>query len=156
MYGTGMQAENLVAQVTSKPSANLFQRSYKRGQLARLWAFITGATSHLQDATSLVKGKEIGSRRYDGLKAVEIDQIRGSEGRCTDFDSSFHPLNRRSMWRWMSIAAAFLRDTALPAVDLIRIGDTYVVRDGHHRISVARAIGRDYVDAHITVWDIKD
>ncbi len=41
---------------------------------------------------------------------------------------------------------------ALPPVDLIQLGDTYFVRDGHHRISVARALGYAYIDANVTVW----
>jgi len=30
------------------------------------------------------------------------------------------------------------------------------VRDGHHRISVARALGEDYIDAHVTDWELAD
>lgn len=43
---------------------------------------------------------------------------------------------------------------APPAVDLIKAGDTYAVRDGHHRISVAKALGEDYIDAQVTTWEL--
>jgi hypothetical protein len=42
----------------------------------------------------------------------------------------------------------------LPAVDLIQIGDVYFVRDGHHRISVGRAMGQEIIDAEVTVWEV--
>lgn len=44
----------------------------------------------------------------------------------------------------------------MPAVELIKVGDVYVVRDGHHRISVARALGEGFVDAHVTAWELAD
>ena len=43
---------------------------------------------------------------------------------------------------------------APPALDLIKVGDAYAVRDGHHCISVARALGEDYIDAHVTAWEL--
>jgi hypothetical protein len=52
------------------------------------------------------------------------------------------------------MAAAKMRGVALPPVELIQVGDIYFVRDGHHRISVARAFGQEQVDAEVTVWDV--
>jgi len=42
----------------------------------------------------------------------------------------------------------------LPLVDLVQVGDVYFVRDGHHRISVARAFGQESIDAQVTVWEV--
>jgi hypothetical protein len=39
------------------------------------------------------------------------------------------------------------------AVALIQVGDVYFVRDGHHRISVARALGQAYIDAKVIVLE---
>ena len=47
------------------------------------------------------------------------------------------------------MAQAKLDGTVLPPVELIQVGDIYFVRDGHHRISVARALGEEYIDAEI-------
>ena len=55
--------------------------------------------------------------------------------------------------RWLGVARAALRGEHLPPVDLIRAGDVYYVRDGHHRISVARALGQREIDARVTVWE---
>jgi hypothetical protein len=42
----------------------------------------------------------------------------------------------------------------LPPVDLIQLGDVYLVKDGHHRISVAKALGQEVIDAEVTVWEL--
>jgi hypothetical protein len=85
---------------------------------------------------------------------VLIRQIRGSEAQHEEFDDTFHPLDPHTRGRWLSIANAWLKGVALPPVNLIRLGDVYFVRDGHHHISVARAFGQQEIDAIVTVWDI--
>ena len=94
------------------------------------------------------------NRHYAGIKTIRLNQIRGSEGRTEDFDANFKPLQVRSKDRWTSIAKAQLTDQALPLVDLIQIGETYFVRDGHHRISVAQALGQELIEAEVTVWQM--
>ena len=54
----------------------------------------------------------------------------------------------------MSVAGAQLQDVPLPPVDLIQVGDRYFVRDGHHRISVARTLGQHFVEAEVTVYQM--
>ncbi len=93
-----------------------------------------------------------GSAHDAGLQTVDFRQIRGSENRCSDFDAQFHPLRLGTRDRWTSIAAARLMGAILPPVELIQVGDIYYVRDGHHRISVARALGEEYIEAHVTAW----
>ena len=92
--------------------------------------------------------------RYDGLRSVPVARIRGSEGRSEDFDGSLRPLSRHTMGRWLSIAIARGEGRPLPPVSLIQVGETYFVRDGHHRVSVARAFGQEMIDAEVTVWTI--
>ena len=64
---------------------------------------------------------------------------RPARHRSGDFDRNFHPLETHTRSRWLSIAVARLNGQAMPAVELIKVGEVYAVRDGHHRISVARA-----------------
>lgn len=93
-------------------------------------------------------------RRYVGIQTVALRRIQGSEGRQGDFDADFHPLGWETAGRWMSIVRACYLGQALPPIELIRLGDTYYVRDGHHRVSVARALGQDEIDAQVIVWDV--
>ena len=54
----------------------------------------------------------------------------------------------------MCVAAAWMAGVVFAPVQLIRVGDDYFVRDGHHRISVARALGQYAIEAEITVWEV--
>jgi hypothetical protein len=89
---------------------------------------------------------------YAGIKAVRIRSIIGSEGKCADFDMGFHPVNEKARQRWVNMTMVYLSYLPLPPVQLIQIGDAYFVRDGHHRISVARALGQDAIDAEVVAW----
>ncbi len=68
-----------------------------------------------------------------------------------DFDIDFYPAQERTENRWLQVATAFLRGVSLPPVELIQLGDTYFVVDGHHRISVARTLRHTHIDAVVTV-----
>jgi hypothetical protein len=85
-----------------------------------------------------------------GLQVVQLDLIVGTVGRERDFDRRFRPTSQRVRGRWEQIAAAMRHGDAMPPVDLMRVGEIYFVRDGHHRVSVARALGRSDIDAYVT------
>ncbi len=85
-----------------------------------------------------------------GLRTVRLDSIIGTVDRTREFDRRFRPLSRRVRGRWERIAAAQRRGESMPPISLFRIGDLHFVRDGHHRVSVARSMGRDDIDAYVT------
>jgi hypothetical protein len=85
-----------------------------------------------------------------GSAVVALNDIVGTVDRGHDFDRRFRPTSGRVRSRWEHIAAAMRRGEAMPPVDLVRIGEIYFVRDGHHRVSVARALGRTDIDARVT------
>ena len=90
------------------------------------------------------------SERRLGLQVVPISAIVGTVDRERDFDRHFRPTSGRVRGRWERIAAAMRRGEALPPVDLYKIGEIYFVRDGHHRVSVAYALGHEDIDAYVT------
>ena len=90
------------------------------------------------------------SERPLGLQVVALDAILGTVDRGGDFDRRFRPTSARVRSRWERIAAAVRRGEPLPPVDLVRVGEIHFVRDGHHRVSVARALGRADIDAYVT------
>jgi hypothetical protein len=85
-----------------------------------------------------------------GLKVVPLDHIIGTVDRTRDFDRSFRPTTGRVRSRWERIAQAMRRGESIPPILLYKVGDIYFVRDGHHRVSVARALGRTDIDAYVT------
>jgi hypothetical protein len=84
------------------------------------------------------------------LQVVDLDSIVGSVDRGKEFDRSFRPTSSQVRTRWERIAQAMRRGESLPPVSLYRIGDVHFVRDGHHRVSVARALGRSDIEGYVT------
>ncbi|MFV9505096.1 MAG: hypothetical protein AB4911_11090 [Oscillochloridaceae bacterium umkhey_bin13] len=126
----------------------LFKRAYVNGIFRRGWQRLRGQ-SH--DLVSLGSTKAQSGRSL-GLQTIAITQIIGSEGRVADFDRNFAPREERTRDRWIQIARARRCGAALPAVRLIRTADGYFVRDGHHRISVAVALGEAFIEAEVVAW----
>lgn len=89
------------------------------------------------------------SQVYRGMRIVEVEKIVGSVGRCRDFDESFLPVKVSMSGRWSRVDRAYHQGVELPAVSLYKIGDTYFVRDGNHRVSVARYHGAAAIDAEV-------
>ncbi len=85
-----------------------------------------------------------------GLQVVPLDAIVGTVDRAVDFDRGFRPTSARLRSRWERIAAAQRRGEALPPISLFQVGELFFVRDGHHRVSVAKSLGREDIDAYVT------
>jgi hypothetical protein len=135
-------------------AAHLYSMMHGWGLVRKLSSALTGRSNRLLDLAAVRRACDVGSRRFGGTRAVPLDQIRGSEGRCRDFDADFRPLGGHTKDRWVGIATAQQMGRTMPPVDLIQVGDVYFVRDGHHRISVARALGQKAIDAQVTVWQV--
>jgi hypothetical protein len=89
------------------------------------------------------------TQAYRGMKIVEVEKITGSVGRYEDFDGSFLPRKLSMADRWHRTDHAYHQGVELPAVSLYKIGDAYFVRDGNHRVSVARYHGVEWIDAEV-------
>ncbi|MFW6343256.1 MAG: transcriptional regulator [Sediminispirochaetaceae bacterium] len=104
----------------------------------------------LEDVKNLIKPK---NESYKGMRAVPIDKIVGSEGRYRDFNSAFLPKRDFVRGRWESVDRAHLTDVILPPIKLYEIGGVYFVRDGNHRVSVAKMQGAREIDAEVIELD---
>jgi len=87
--------------------------------------------------------------RYVGLETIPLDSIHGTVDRATGFDRQFRPTTVHVRARWERIANAVRRGESMPPISVYRIGEVHFVRDGHHRVSVARALGRSVIDAYV-------
>jgi hypothetical protein len=90
-----------------------------------------------------------GERRL-GQQVIPLDSIVGTVDRTREFDRQFRPTTGRVRGRWERVAAAVRRGESLPPIDVYRIGELHFVRDGHHRVSVARTLGWKDIDAYVT------
>ncbi len=85
-----------------------------------------------------------------GLQTIDLDSIVGTVDRSREFDRRFLPTSERVRSRWERLATAQRRGAEIPPIDVYRIGDLHFVRDGHHRVSVARARAFKDIDAYVT------
>jgi hypothetical protein len=90
-----------------------------------------------------------GERRL-GLQTIDLDSVVGTVDRTREFDRSFRPTSRAGKQRWERVAKAMRRGEAMPPIDVYRIGPLHFVRDGHHRVSVAKAMGLEVIEADVT------
>jgi hypothetical protein len=127
-------------------AAKSFDRLFAAGKLAQLFSRLNGKSNMLK---VLEHQPEATSRRTTATLDIPIDQIVGSVSRSQDFDAHFNPLQMHDRERWIGVAAARRSGVILPAVELVRGEDGYYVRDGHHRISVAKAMGQVVIEARI-------
>lgn len=125
----------------------LFNRAKKRGVRRRFRAWLSGHSVQLQHyPTAAFQNTK---NAACGVQYIALDQVIGSEGRSRDFDNQFWPITEHSRDRWVSIAIALGTGKPLPPVQLIQVANGYVVRDGNHRLSVARAFGQTVIEAEI-------
>jgi len=85
-----------------------------------------------------------------GMQIIPIANIVGSVGRYRDFDRAFLPLSGADEQRWRELDVAMNEMRTLPPIDVYKVGDVYFVRDGNHRVSVAKANGLTHIDAYVT------
>ncbi len=138
----------------SQDALRLYDQASRAGRLGQAWARLTGRSSLLLDLTTLAATTAGGTRHATGVQTIPLAQIQGSEGRCHDFDRAFHPLQQHTAARWVRVATAGLLEIALPPIKVIQLGERYFVRDGHHRVSVAHALGQRDIEAAVTVWHV--
>ncbi len=136
-------------------AVSVYHRLLWQAHLRRVLGKVFGRTQGLLDLDDVRGTKAVEAMHEAGVVTVEISKIRGSECRVCDFDDRFLPLTNSNGQRWASVYAARLCGESLPAVSLVQVGDTYYVRDGHHRISVARLMGEEYIEADVQVWQLK-
>lgn len=86
---------------------------------------------------------------YLGMKVIPIDKIIGSEGRYKDFDNNFFPKSSHLRNRWEHVDEAAIKSINLPPIKVYEIAGLYFVRDGNHRVSVAKARGTEFIDAEV-------
>jgi hypothetical protein len=127
-----------------------FNRARGKAVLSRIQHFLNTDRNKLlslYDVKEILKPK---NETYRGMRMVPINLIVGSEGRYRDFNKFFLPNADHLKARWTRVDEARIKDIILPPIQLYEIGGVYFVRDGNHRVSVARTQGVEIIDAEVT------
>ncbi len=129
---------------------------------ARRKAFLNDIVSFLKrEPNTLISYADVRDRvtmegeSYRGMREVPVDRIVGSMDRFRDFDRQFLPKRKNTANRWKSIDRAYHQDVLLPPIQLYKVGDVYFVKDGNHRVSVAREHDVAYIDAEVIEGHIR-
>jgi nucleotide-binding universal stress UspA family protein len=85
-----------------------------------------------------------------GLQDIPLDKIVGSVNRYDDFTRDFLPKTSISPERWARVEIAVSRPSGLDPIEVYKIGEAYFVKDGNHRVSVARQLGASFIQAYVT------
>ncbi|MDY7040941.1 MAG: DUF4032 domain-containing protein [Chloroflexota bacterium] len=126
-----------------------FSRARWRAFLGEISALLFGHSNELLSFDQVKTALKVRGQVYRGIQAVRIDQITGSVDRYRDFDRVFLPTQTHTAQRWKRVDQAHYQDIYLPPVQLYKVGDIYFVRDGNHRVSVARERGVEFIDAEV-------
>jgi hypothetical protein len=130
-----------------------FNRARRRRALARLSARLRrepGDVNVILPFEEVIAALGRRGERQLGLQTIELDSIVGTVDRGREFDRQFRPTSSRVRTRWERIALAQRTGKGMPPIDVYRIGELHFVRDGHHRVSVARARGDRVIEAYVT------
>jgi hypothetical protein len=128
-----------------------FSRARRRAFLRRIGAYLRRdpASNQLLSFDEVKGALGAISQVYLGLREVPVSKIVGSVGRHRDFDRAFLPSKPDLATRWRRIDEIMHREEELPPISLYKIGDAYFVKDGNHRVSVARQQGVEMIDAEV-------
>jgi len=127
-----------------------FHRARRQAALQQIMARLTGRPADLlsyEEVRRKLKARESGGAK---LEDVPLDAIVGSVGRYSDFTRSFLPRRDSDAGRWARVKVATTDLRGLPPIEVYQVGQAYFVRDGNHRVSVARQLGATHIQAYVT------
>lgn len=129
---------------------NAFQSARARAFWQDVIGLLRGKPAELLSFDDIKARLRLREESYKGLQNVPLDRIVGSVGRYRDFTGTFLPKSSRLRDRWSRVYAQTNSMVGTPPVELYKVDDVYFVRDGNHRVSVARQIGQKTIEAHVT------
>ena len=130
-----------------------FEEARRRASRAQITARLTGENIDLLPFEAIRAELQQQNPYYRGLLQVPLDAIVGSVGRYKAFTRKFLPLTSSLEERWIAVDALAAR-TGWPPVELYQVGNVYFVKDGNHRVSVARQLDMETIEAHVMAYPV--
>jgi nucleotide-binding universal stress UspA family protein len=127
-----------------------FRRARRQAALEELMARLRGRSTRLLSYDEVRRQVGERSRVRRGLQEIPLDAIVGSVGRYEDFTRTFLPRSDSMQERWARVKAVATDMEGWPPIEVYKLGDTYFVSDGNHRVSVARQMGMETIPAYVT------
>lgn len=131
-----------------------FEQARRQANRAQMAARLTGEEIALLPFEAIRAQLQQQNPYYVGVKQVPLDAIVGSVGRYKNFTRKFLPLTNSVQERWVAVDA-LASQTGWPPVDLYQVGNIYFVKDGNHRVSVARQLNLPTIEAHVLAYPVE-
>ena len=138
----------MTSELASRARAD-YSRARAKSFLNRIRAALSGQPTRLLSYDDVREKLRVGGPIYRGVQTIRLDQVAGSLNRYHQFDRAFLPTQDDTASRWQRVDRAFYEDISLPPVVLYKVGQVYFVVDGHHRVSVAREQGQEFIEAEV-------
>jgi hypothetical protein len=139
--------------LTSIQTGDDFAKARRAARLSQIRHFLNPGKDRLLSLSEVQEILRPKNQTYAGIQDVPVKLIVGSEGRYKDFTKRFLPKDDRLRERWQKVDEAFIDSIGLPLIQLYEIGGVYFVRDGNHRVSVAKTKGVEMISAEVTRLD---
>lgn len=138
--------------ITYKDALEDFRRERSKASLQGFWASITGKNLNLFRFDEISEKLRASAKTDRGLQNIYLKDIVGSVGRYHDFNRDFLPLVDDDIHRWASVKTAMIGNSGggVPPISVYKLGDSYFVLDGNHRVSIAKQMGFDQIEAYVT------
>lgn len=127
-----------------------FHSARSKAAMQQVLARLTGRSTKLLSFDEVREKLKVEGSVDKGLQEIPIENIAGSVGRYSDFTRDFLPINAADAQRWARVLVAATDMKGLPPIEVYKVGDSYFVKDGNHRVSVARRLGATFIQAYVT------
>jgi nucleotide-binding universal stress UspA family protein len=127
-----------------------FRRARLKASLQDVIARLTGSSTELLSYDEVRKQLRAVESPLRQLREIPVNAIVGSVGRYHDFTKDFLPRSDSDKARWAKVKELMLSQSGVPPIEVYQIGDAYFVKDGNHRVSVAREMELPYIEAYVT------
>jgi hypothetical protein len=141
--------------MVSEKTRQDFERARHKALLHDLVSIVRRQPNELIPYHEVRKRTSPEGESYRGIQIVPVGQILGSVDRFRDFDRTFLPRHSHTSGRWQNVDRAYYEDVRLPPIQLYKVGEVYWVKDGNHRVSVAKERGVEFIDAEVIEGHIR-
>jgi len=132
-------------------SEDQFEQAHRKVFVQDIIGRISGHNLDLLSFEDIVTKLRLHHTVNLGLQDVPLAQITGSCGRYTDFTRTFLPRRAgRDKERWRQIYTLATTGQGFPPIDVYKVDQVYFVKDGNHRVSVARELKWKTIQAYVT------
>lgn len=131
-----------------------FEQARRQAARAKISARLTGEDIHLLPFEAIRAQLQRQNPYYRGVVDIPLEAIVGSVGRYKAFTRKFLPLTNSLKDRWVAVDA-LSTETGWPPIDVYQVGNVYFVKDGNHRVSVARQLALTTIEAHVMAYPVE-